>query len=51
MNDMFVVVLFLIAFSALMVVIYKIISEDAKKVHGCQAGGMKVNEDKKTEDA
>lgn len=51
MNDMFVVVLFLIAFSALMVVIYKIIGEDAKKVHGCHAGGMKVNEDTKTEDA
>lgn len=51
MNDLMIVLLFLIAFGALMFVIYSIIGEDAKKVHGCHAGGMKVKEDTKTEDA
>lgn len=51
MNDILAVILFLIGFTALMIVIYRIIGEDAKKVHGCAAGGMKLNEEKKPEDA
>ncbi len=42
--------LFLVVFAAVMVVIYRIIGEDAKKVHGCCAGGM-VIEDKKDAEA
>lgn len=51
MNDILVVGLFLIVFSGLMIVIYRIIGEDAKKVHGCCAGGMVVNQEEKSEDA
>jgi hypothetical protein len=52
MNDILIVGVFLIAFGGLMVWIYRILGEDAKKVHGCQAGGMileKNDDDDKTE--
>lgn len=45
MQDIISVLIFLIAFSALMIVIYRIIGEDSKKVHGCCAGGMKVEKE------
>jgi hypothetical protein len=53
MNDILVVGVFLVAFGGLMVWIYRILGEDAKNVHGCQAGGMvlekKEDEKKETE--
>lgn len=51
MDDILVVALFLIAFSGLMIVIYRIIGDDAKKVHGCCTGGMVVNQEEKSQDA
>jgi hypothetical protein len=45
MQDIIAVVIFLIAFTALMIVIYRIIGEDVHKVHGCHAGGMKVEKE------
>jgi hypothetical protein len=49
MQDFLIVALFLIAFGGLMFFIYRIIGEDAKKVHGCCAGGMVIEEEDKTE--
>jgi hypothetical protein len=49
MQDILIGALFLVAFGGLMVFIYRIIGEDANKVHGCCAGGMVIEEDKKTE--
>ena len=49
MQDFLIVALFLIAFDGLMFFIYRIIGEDAKKVHGCCAGGMVIEEEDKTE--
>lgn len=40
MNDIMILVVFMIAFGGLMVGIYRILGEDTKKVHGCHAGGM-----------
>jgi hypothetical protein len=52
-KDVLILVVFLIAFGGLMVWVYRILGEDAKNVHGCQAGGMvlekKEDEKKETE--
>jgi hypothetical protein len=48
-KDIIIFVVFIIAFSGLMVFVYRIIGEDANKVHGCCSGGMVIEEDKKTE--
>ena len=50
MQDLLIVGLFLIAFTFLMIFIYRIIGEDVKKVHGCHAGGMKLKEEEKSEE-
>lgn len=49
MIDIFVVGLFLVAFGGLVFIIYRIIGDDADKVHGCCAGGMMIEKDDKTE--
>lgn len=49
MSDIFVVVLFLVAFSGLIFIIYRIIGDDADKVHGCCSGGMVIEEKEKIE--
>lgn len=49
MQDIITVLLFIIAFTGLMVFIYRIIGEDVTKVHGCHAGGMKTEDEKTSE--
>lgn len=49
MQDIITVSLFLIAFTALMIFIYRIIGEDVNKVHGCHAGGMKSDKEENSE--
>ena len=49
MEDILIGGLFLIAFSVLMIFIYRIIGDDAKKVHGCCAGGIETEKEKTSE--
>lgn len=49
MQDIIIGGLFLVVFGIFMKFIYRIIGDDAKKVHGCCAGGMVIEKEEKSE--
>jgi hypothetical protein len=49
MQDILIGGLFLVVFGLFMRFVYRIIGDDAEKVHGCHAGGMLIKQEEEEE--